>query len=58
MCDWGRPGTDQQLDTVAWQRYGGDDGSVIYGGEPLGAAAAGSGTGWASPSFADWLSAE
>ena len=32
-----------QLDTIPWQTYQDGGGSVIYGGQPLGAAPAGSG---------------
>ena len=54
VCDWSKPGVDQQP-TVPWQTYQDGAGRVIYGGTPLGAAPAGSGGGWASPSFAGWL---
>jgi hypothetical protein len=54
VCDWSKPGVDQQP-TVPWQTYQDGAGSVIYGGTALGAAPAGSGGGWASPSFAGWL---
>jgi hypothetical protein len=37
VCDWTRPGVDQQ-DTIPWQTYQEADGSVIYGGRPLGPA--------------------
>jgi len=53
VCDFSRPGVDQQ-GTVPWQTYQGADGSVVYGGRPLGAAPAGSGTGWTSEAFGGW----
>ncbi|HEY3189932.1 MAG TPA: DUF6351 family protein [Solirubrobacteraceae bacterium] len=53
VCDWSKPGVDQQ-GTVPWQTYQGADGSVVYGGRPLGPAPAGSGGGWASAAFASW----
>jgi hypothetical protein len=37
VCDWSKPGIDQQ-GAVPWQTYQDDDGSVIYGGKALGAA--------------------
>src|SRR3954466_3420602 len=57
VCDFSRPGVDQQ-GTVPWQTYQSADGSVVYGGRPLGSAPAGSGTGWASATFGEWLGAE
>ena len=57
VCDWGKPGVDQQ-GTVPWQTYQGADGSVLYGGKGLGAAPAGSGGGWASEAFASWTRAK
>lgn len=54
VCDWSKPGVDQQP-TISWQTYQDGAGNVIYGGEPLGPAPAGSGGGWTSPSFAGWL---
>jgi hypothetical protein len=53
--DWTKPGIDQQ-NTVPWQTYQTSDGSVIYGGRPLGPAPKDSGSGWTSPSFDAWLS--
>ena len=53
VCDWSRPGVSQ-LDTVPWQTYQTNSGAVIYGGQPLGAAPAGSGAGWTSDAFASW----
>jgi hypothetical protein len=53
VCDWSQPGVDQ-VDTVAWQTYQDGSGAVVYGGQPLGAAPAGSGAGWSSSSFATW----
>jgi hypothetical protein len=35
VCDYSKPGQYQQ-NTIAWQTYQKADGSVIYGGEPLG----------------------
>ena len=37
VCDFTKPGVDQQ-GTIPWQTYQRADGSVIYGGKPLGAA--------------------
>ena len=54
VCDWSKPGVDQRP-TIPWQTYQTASGSVIYGGKPLGAAPAGSGGGWTSPSFDTWL---
>jgi hypothetical protein len=54
VCDYSQPGVGQQP-TVAWQTYQTADGGHVYGGQPLGSAPAGSGTGWTSPSFDDWL---
>jgi hypothetical protein len=54
VCDYSKAGVDQQP-TVPWQTYQDSSGKVIYGGRPLGPAPANSGTGWASPSFDDWL---
>jgi hypothetical protein len=56
VCDFSKPGVGQQP-TIPWQTYqsDGEGGSVIYGGKPLGPAPAGSGEGWASPTFAGWL---
>ena len=50
VCDFSRPGVDQQP-TIPWQTYQDAQGNVVYGGQPLGPARAGSGTGWSSPSF-------
>jgi Tannase-like family of unknown function (DUF6351) len=55
VCDWSKPGVDQQ-DTIAWQTYQDGAGRVIYGGRALGRAPAGSGGGWAAPAFSGWLS--
>ena len=57
-CDWSKPGVEQ-TGTVPWRTYQDDsaDGAVIYGGKPLGPAPGGSGSGWASPSFAGWREA-
>jgi len=54
VCDFSKPGIDQQP-TNPWQTYQQADGSVIYGGVPLGSAPANSGTGWTSASFNGWL---
>jgi hypothetical protein len=35
VCDWSRPGVEQQ-GAVPWQTYQDADGNVIYGGRPLG----------------------
>jgi hypothetical protein len=56
VCDWSRPGVSQQ-DTIPWQTYQQPDGRVIYGGEPLGMAPDGSGSGWTSGSFSSWRQA-
>jgi hypothetical protein len=53
VCDWSRPGVSQ-YDTVPWQTYQSSSGSVIYGGQPLGAAPGGSGGGWTSDAFDSW----
>lgn len=53
VCDWTKPGVDQQ-DTLRWQTYQEADGGVIYGGRPLGPAPAGSGGGWTSAAFGSW----
>jgi hypothetical protein len=37
VCDWSKPGIDQQ-GAVPWQTYQDADGNVIYGGKALGAA--------------------
>jgi hypothetical protein len=50
VCDFSKPGVDQQP-TIPWQTYQDSSDQVIYGGAPLPAAPAGSGTGWASPAF-------
>jgi hypothetical protein len=52
VCDWSKPGIGQQP-TIPWQTYQSPDGSVIYGGQPLGPAPAGSGGGWMDPVFGD-----
>jgi hypothetical protein len=48
VCDWSRPGVEQQ-GAIPWQTYQEADGSVIYGGRALGAAPGGSG--WSSRAF-------
>ena len=37
VCDFSKPGVDQQP-TIPWQTYQRANGSVIYGGKPMGAA--------------------
>jgi uncharacterized tannase-like protein DUF6351 len=56
VCDFFKPGVGQQP-TVPWQTYQDDGagGAVLYGGQPLGPAPAGSGEGWTSETFAGWL---
>jgi hypothetical protein len=39
VCDFSKPGVGRH-DTVPWQSYQTDDGDVVYGGRPLGAAPA------------------
>jgi hypothetical protein len=53
VCDYSKPAIGQQ-DTIAWQRYQRGNGSVIYGGKPMGPAPKGSGGGWTSTSFRSW----
>ena len=55
VCDFSKPGIDQRP-TIPWLTYQTASGSVIYGGQPLGRAPAGSGSGWADPVFDGWLS--
>jgi hypothetical protein len=55
VCDWAEPGVDQRP-TIPWQTYQDASGKVIYGGKPLGPAPAGSGGGWTSSSFDQWMS--
>ena len=50
VCDFSKPPVGYQP-TVAWLTYQKADGKVVYGGEPLPAAASYSGEGWASPAF-------
>jgi len=54
VCDYSQPGVDQQ-NTIPWLTYQDSSGNVVYGGQPLGPAPAGSGSGWTSPAFSDWL---
>jgi uncharacterized tannase-like protein DUF6351 len=56
VCDWSRPGTDQR-DTIPWLTYQEPNGDVIYGGERLGDAPQGSGSGWTTGSFGWWRTA-
>jgi hypothetical protein len=37
VCDWSKPGVDQQ-GTIPWRTYQDAGGNVVYGGRPLGAA--------------------
>ncbi|MFL5893332.1 MAG: DUF6351 family protein [Solirubrobacterales bacterium] len=53
VCDWSSRGVDQR-DTIPWLTYQEPNGDVIYGGERLGDAPAGSGGGWTSRAFAWW----
>jgi hypothetical protein len=53
VCDWGVTGVSQ-ADTIPWQTYQDAAGNVVYGGRGLGAAPAGSGTGWTSGAFDSW----
>jgi hypothetical protein len=55
VCDWSELGVDQRP-TIPWQTYQDASGKVIYGGKPLGPAPAGSGGGWTSSSFDEWMS--
>jgi hypothetical protein len=54
VCDWGKRGVDQRP-TIPWRTYQDAKGNVIYGGASLGAAPAGSGSGWSSSAFSSWL---
>jgi Tannase-like family of unknown function (DUF6351) len=54
VCDWTKPGIDQQ-GANPWQTYQDASGNVVYGGRPLGTAPAGSGGGWTSGAFSSWL---
>jgi hypothetical protein len=56
VCDFSKPGADQQR-TIPWQTYQDDraGGTVVYGGKALRPAPAGSGGGWTSPAFSEWL---
>jgi hypothetical protein len=54
VCDWIQPGV-HQVDTVPWQTHQRADGSVVYGGRPLGPAPPDSGGGWCSGAFPSWL---
>jgi hypothetical protein len=55
VCNWSARGVDQ-VPTIPWQTYQSDarGTKVIYGGQALGTAPAGSGGGWASDSFGSW----
>ncbi|HEX4563416.1 MAG TPA: DUF6351 family protein [Solirubrobacteraceae bacterium] len=56
VCDFSKSGVSQK-GTVPWQTYQSDaaGASVIYGGKPLGRAPTGSGEGWTSAAFGEWL---
>ncbi|MFP5253778.1 MAG: DUF6351 family protein [Actinomycetes bacterium] len=54
VCDWSKPGRGQGP-AETWLEYGDGAGAVVYGGRPLPAPPAGSGTGWADASFAELL---
>ena len=56
VCDWSLPGVSQQP-TIPWMSYQDAGGNVVYGGQPLGAAPAGSGGGWTSAAFDSWRQA-
>jgi hypothetical protein len=56
VCDWSRPGVEQQA-TIPWQTYQDARGSVVYGGRSLGRAPTRSGAGWTSGAFAGWRAA-
>ena len=56
VCDWSLPGVSQQP-TIPWMGYQDAGGNVVYGGQPLGAAPAGSGGGWTSAAFDSWRQA-
>jgi hypothetical protein len=56
VCDWSRPGVEQQA-TIPWQTYQDRRGGVIYGGRSLGRAPKRSGGGWASGAFGGWRAA-
>jgi hypothetical protein len=36
VCNYGKPGVDQNVETVPWLTYQDAKGHVIYGGRPLG----------------------
>lgn len=50
VCDFSKPGVGLQP-TIPWLSYQDASGAVVYGGQPLPAAPANSGGGWASPAF-------
>lgn len=54
VCDWSKPGQGQGP-AETWLTYSDDNGDVVYGGRNLPPVPAGSGTGWASPSFRELL---
>ena len=54
VCDWSKPGLGQGP-AETWLEYGDEAGPAVYGGRPLPAPPAGSGTGWADGSFAELL---
>ena len=54
VCDWSLPGQGQGP-AETWLTYSDEAGDVVYGGRNLPPVPAGSGTGWASPSFRELL---
>ena len=54
VCDWSRPGQGQGP-AETWLTYSDENGEVVYGGRNLPPAPEDSGTGWASPAFAELL---
>jgi hypothetical protein len=54
VCDWSRTGQGQGP-AETWLTYSDENGEVVYGGRNLPPAPDASGTGWASPAFADLL---
>lgn len=54
VCDWSKPGRGQGP-AETWLEYGDEAGAAVYGGRPLPAPPAASGTGWADASFAELI---
>jgi hypothetical protein len=54
VCDWSEPGQGQGP-AETWLTYSDDAGDVVYGGRNLPPLPVDSGTGWASPAFAELL---